>query len=247
MVRGDDIEVVQSPLQSPTVADPSNAFSLANTPLGTPSLVPSPLLSTKPSISSFHKSKIEKIIAASDIPPLTISDPNDEWSIKLGHANFVIYPEPYIPDVCDAQSCRQLFADWEQARCNFTKHQVRTGEHFGVTSKIYQLTAEKWVEIDAEWKKNKDYTVAIAAVRNHYSVPLTPTEPAPVCQMPVLSDPKSEGKFPTLGDEDIVGPMVQIAARIQPKQSRKANFMKVLGDFSSIFFGRPSSGIRSRR
>jgi hypothetical protein len=51
-------------------------------------------------------------------------------------------------------------ADWDMAR-NYMKH-VRTGEHYGVTSKIYKLTEEKWADVDMQWKKNSELLIAKA-------------------------------------------------------------------------------------
>jgi len=178
-----------------------------------------------------------------------ISDPYDKWAIKLGHANFTIEPEPYMPQVCDVDACRRLFADWEQARINFSKHLVRTSDHFGATSKTYALTEEKWAEIDAQWKRNNDFAVAKAAESSQDSIPITPTEPAPLVKLPSLNDPKSEGKFPKLGDEDIVGPMVQFAARVQCKPSRRAAFSRLFAGikFPSVLLGRSPATVRPRR
>lgn len=242
----------QSPLQSPTVADPTH--SLVATPVGTPPVraYPTPPLSTKPSVSSFMAPRPAQMLPVppSDVPPMMLTDPEDKWADKLSHANFTILPEPYMPETYDADSLRQLFADWEQARCNFTKHLVRTGEHFGVTSKHYKLTEQKWAEIDATWKANNDLAVqrAAAAGLAEFPEPTSPLEPAPLSKMPTLDDPKSEGKFPKLGDEDIVGPMVQIASQALHKTPhRKRSVFKFFSDikFPGSFLRRNSSGITS--
>ncbi|KAF2117830.1 hypothetical protein BDV96DRAFT_611480 [Lophiotrema nucula] len=241
----------QSPLQSPSIADTCQSF--AATPIGTPPIraYPTPPLSTKPSVASFKVSRPGHLVPASDIPPMVLSQPGDKWADKLGHANFTIDPAPYVPEICDTASCRQLFADWEQARCNYTKHQVKTGEHFGVTSKTYLLTEKKWAEIDGGWKKNYDLALSRAAEMGAVPEPTSPMEPAPLSKMPTLNDPHSEGKFPKLGDEDIVGPMVQIAAQIQQQpSSRKRAFLQFFRDMKfpgSFFFGKPSAGIRAGR
>jgi hypothetical protein len=166
--------------------------------------------------------------------PLFIADPTDEWSIKLGHANYSIFPEPYLPEVCDALSCRQLVVDWELARTNYFRHKHRTIEHYGSNSKTFKLTEQKWAHIEALWRKNNDCAAAEAARTSTDAHPITPTEPAPLTIMPTLDDPRSEGKFPKLGDQDIVGPMEQIAARAQPL-ARQSNVAK----FFSNIFGRP--------
>ncbi|KAF2235110.1 hypothetical protein EV356DRAFT_523319 [Viridothelium virens] len=226
-------EPVQSPLQSPTVADPTRSFSFTSSPASTPQMpgMPTPPLSSKPSISSFRHVRSGQPVTSSDVPSLDMTDVVDEWSSKLGHANFIIEPQPYTPDICDAEACRRLLEAWEQARRNFMKHQLRTGEHYGTTSKTYKLTNQKWAQIDACWKTNHSLVVATAARSGYTPEANTPTEPAPLVKMPTLNDPKSEGKFPKLGDEDIVGPMVQIASQIQPKPAKKSNFLKFFSDF----------------
>jgi len=111
------------------------------------------------------------------------------------------------------------------------------------------LTEQKWTEIDAEWKKSNDIAISRAAEIGQEPAPSSPLEPAPLIKMPSLNDPKSEGKFPKLGDEDIVGPMVQIASQIQQKPSRKRAFFKLFSDikFPGSFLGRYSHSVRLRR
>lgn len=124
------------------------------------------------------------------------------------------------------------------------KHLVRTGEHYGVTSKIYKLTEEKWADVDLQWKKNNELLLAKAGTDDEFAGALSRSiaEPAPLLKMPSLNDPRSDGKFPKLGDEDIVGPMVQIASQFQRRPSRKAAFFKFLRGVIPIgaMLGRPS-------
>ena len=235
--------LMQSPLQSPSVAEPNDPISGAVSPIDavtTPQLtgLPSPPLSTKPSISSFHAAnRPGHLVPSSEIPPLVIADPNDEWANKLGHANFNIHPEPYVPDFFDLEACRQLRANWDLARCNYTKHLVRTGEHYGVTSKTYKLSEEKWKAIDATWRQNNDLTIA-NTVENSSTAFATlkhttlgdPTTVNIMTKIPSLNDPRSEGKFPQLGDEDIVGPMAQAAAQLQRSPSKKAKFLRFIAE-----------------
>ncbi|KAL1612425.1 hypothetical protein SLS60_000651 [Paraconiothyrium brasiliense] len=239
-----------SPLQSPTIATVDPMQSLVSTPVDTPAAraYPTPPLSTKASIASFKTSRISPMVPSNEIPSLALADPDDKWALVLGHNNFTIHPEPYVPEVCDAAALRQLFADWEQARCNFTKHQVRMAEHNGPTSKAYLLCEKKWSEIDALWKKNNDLANSRATELGEDPEPTSPMEPAPLSKMPTLNDPKSAGKFPKLGDEDIVGPMVQIAASplLQRTPPRKRAFFKFLSDlkFPGALLGRSSTGMR---
>ena len=227
----------QSPLQSPTVADPE-ASSVLNTPLPTPRIVglPSPPLSSKPSTSSFHRQRgLGPISPSSEIPPLLITNPNDHWANELGHANFTIHPEPYFPEDSTRETCKQLRVDWDTARFNFLKQLMRTGEHYGTTSKIYRLTEAKWAEIDSKWKTNLEVChsrllperrsdPAASSMQNDS----LPEQPAPPMKMPSLNGPKSEGKFPTIGDEGIVGPMEQIPSLAQQphRKKRKLGFIR---------------------
>ncbi|KAF2418764.1 hypothetical protein EJ08DRAFT_551924, partial [Tothia fuscella] len=232
---------IQSPLQSPSIADPAKTLSIVSSQAETPLLrgLPSPSLSSRPSVASFHRNRTgtgtpSTLPASCDVPFLFLADPNDEWSIKLGHANYSIQPEPYVPEVCDASSCRQLVADWELARTNYFRHKHRTIEHYGSNSKTFKLTEQKWAHIEAVWKKNNDLANIEAARNSTEAYPIIiPNEPAPLTTMPTLDDPRNEGKFPKLGDQDIVGPMEQIAARAQPP-ARQSNVVK----FLSHIFGR---------
>lgn len=246
---------LQSPLQSPSVAEFAEQSAIAS-PVDmnvTPQIqgIPSPPLSTKPSISSFHRVQLNRpghLVPSSEIPPIVIADANDEWANKLGHANFTIYPEPYVPDIFDIEACRQLRANWDLARCNYTKHLVRTGEHYGVTSKTYKMTEEKWLETDSTWKKNNDITIqntvesdcdAFSTLK--HKVFGEPGSSNVMTKIPSLNDPTSGGKFPQLGDEDIVGPMVQATAQLQRSPSKKAKLMKFLVDKFPTGLGRALS------
>ncbi|CAL3967509.1 hypothetical protein PZA11_003793 [Diplocarpon coronariae] len=249
---------LQSPLQSPTVAEPSDPFAGSVPPIDaidvlittTPQLrgIPSPPLSTKPSVSSFHRSPASRpgpLVPAAEIPPIVIADPNDEWANKLGHANFVISPEPYLPETFDLEACRQLRANWDLARCNYTKHLVRTGEHYGVTSKTYKLTEEKWQATNATWDRNNQRTITntVESGRDAFATLKHTTlgdgsSPNIMTTISSLSDPRSEGKFPQLGDEDIVGPMVQVAAQLQGAPSKKTKLLKFLAEKFPVGLGR---------
>lgn len=247
---------MQSPLQSPSVADIGDAFSGTVTPIDgitTPQLpgMPSPPLSTKPSISSFHRvNRPGHLVPSSEIPPILIADLNDEWANKLGHANFTIYPEPYIPEAFDLEACRQIRSNWDLARCNYTKHLVRTGEHYGVTSKTYKLTEAKWASLDATWRKNNELTITKTvesgsdafATLKHATLGNS-NDSNIMTKIPSLNDPRSGGKFPQLGDEDIVGPMVRgpmvrAAAQLQRSPSKKAKIFKFFAEKFPAGLGR---------
>jgi len=221
---------IQSPLQSPAVAAHSGAASSSDSParMSHVSSMTSLPLSAEPSSSSVHRSRATTIVPVSEIPPVPITDSNDEWGNILGHNNFHIFPEPYIPEHCNSQSCNQLLSDWQKARLEYAKHRARTSTHFGHTSKTYRLTEDKWADIDARWKRNNEIA-ALKAVKNGETLPGQPMmEPAPVAMIPSING-SGDGKFPTLGDEDIVGPMVQVPPQLQRRPSKKAQLLKMLG------------------
>lgn len=230
----------QSPLQSPAVAepDPTPAY---NSPMATPqaTCLPSPPLSACPSVASFRgrqRSGSQRaglgitqspLVPSADIPPNPLEpvETLDHWSNLLGHANFTIEPVPWVPPApITASSCKSLRADWEAARFAYAKHLSRTGEHYGPTSKTYRLTEEKWAEVDAEWMRNIDSAVAAAVPASPIFSPtlseleekVTKVEAKPhppLIKMPSLSD----GKFPRLGDEGIVGPMEVVQSPLQAR------------------------------
>lgn len=227
------VSKIHSPLQSPSVADVSNASPDANALRDRLAGLPSPPLSTKPSIASFNRPRASTVRTVSgDVPPLTLSDPNDEWAIQLGHANFTIQPEPYVPEVYNVESFQQLRSQWDLAQCNFTKHLVRTGEHYGITSKIYKLTQEKWESINREWKRHYDAMLAqiesngpvLSTIESHHR------DPCEQVRIPTLHDKK----FPELGDGEIVGPMKIAPATGRCRdRSLKRNFFKFFQDLVS--------------
>lgn len=234
-------EPIQSPLQSPKIAESPTTF---HSPVMSPRVtgLPSPPLSTRPSVSSFHHRPLPQV---ADIPPMLLADPHDEWANKLGHANFTISPEPYVPDVADVATGHQHRADWETARCNYMKHLARTGEHYSTTSKVHQLTEEKWAQIDAQWKQNNELLLSRLVEQRDDSIPSAKPIPAtselaPLSKIPSLNGPKSDGKFPKVGDEGIVGPMTREKAIVQPRPSRKRAFWKFLQGVlpSSVALGR---------
>ncbi|KAI0025278.1 hypothetical protein F4780DRAFT_424136 [Xylariomycetidae sp. FL0641] len=182
-----------SPLESPTIVSP-----LSDEPHSP--LVLSPPLSTKPSISSFRQ-----MPCSGELPPMP---PPDAWSDILGHANFTIVPQPYKPEAASLNSLRDLRSDWEAARVNYTKHLVRTGEHYGITSKTYKFTEEKWAETERNWRAFHD-EVADALVASGEAIIHDKFDEAVPTTVPRMD---AEGKFPERGDVDIVGPMVREAA-----------------------------------
>ncbi|KAL1893826.1 hypothetical protein Cpir12675_003945 [Ceratocystis pirilliformis] len=145
---------LQSPLHSPPTSPSINEqfHSTAKHQSVAPSHKSGHSLSTRPSISSFLPSP------TTEIPHLFANimqeQEQDQWSDSLGHANFTIFPAPYQPEAATVQSLQKLRDDWQLARADYVKHILRTGENYGETSKVYQLTKEKWDFIQSEWSKN---------------------------------------------------------------------------------------------
>jgi hypothetical protein len=136
-----------SPLDSPSVA-PSSAV----TEVHSPRIIPTPRQSigSKPSMSSLRQASILTELPL-PLPPSILLD-QDEWSDRLGHANFTINPAPYGISEINVVTVNKFCDDWDAARVAYTKHLVRTGEHYGQTSKIYALTEAKWAETERKWK-----------------------------------------------------------------------------------------------
>ena len=234
---------VHSPLQSPTIADAGDG-TFAHTLKSTPNLpyIPTPPLSTKASIASFHRSGSDPSGLALDIPPMPLSDDNDPWAARLGHANFHITPEPYFPDHCNAKSCKQLLDDWEAARMDYMRQAAPISEHYGPTSRTFKLTERKWAEIDAVWRANHELATARTSGPSESPVYHPLAETAPLPKMPTLNDPEQPSKFPKIDDSDIVGPMVQYA-RVQRQPSRKPSFLRLFTDPASLL-GRSAFSVR---
>ncbi|KAJ8124370.1 hypothetical protein O1611_g9270 [Lasiodiplodia mahajangana] len=161
-----------------------------------------------------------------EVPPIP---EQDAWSDRLGHANFTIIPVPYKPAVATVSSLHELRADWEAARVNYTKHLVRTGEHYSLTSKTYELTEQKWAEVDGTWRRNLEEVMAVISARGE-AIDFDKFDENIITTVPIMD---GEGKFPERGDEDIVGPMVREATMTSPTGSerrRRPSFWRNLTD-----------------
>ncbi|RBR03532.1 hypothetical protein FVER53590_03217 [Fusarium verticillioides] len=252
----------ESPLQSPTIAPPS-ATTEVPSPVPSATQFPRPSLSTKPSVSSFRFGSNSPEVP---IPLPSILQEHDEWSDRLGHANFTITPQPYQPETVNMEALQQLRNDWDAARCNYTKHLVRTGENYGETSKIYALTEAKWADIERRWRSIHDGLMS-EIVQATSSAPGSTSasrsrsrgrgrsransggsilgRPPPMddvfagmqwkrledglpSAIPRLVD--ADGKFPSRGDEDIVGPMQrdEVMLRTHSEERKGARFWKNL-------------------
>jgi hypothetical protein len=208
---------LNSPLQSPTIAHTSMATtnsspastSMALNKIG---VLPTPPISAQPSLSSISRHQGPPRPANADVmlpSPVSMDAPTDEWSHKLGHANFTIVPEPYIPAICNGETLKEHRASWETARCNLAKHLVRTGEHYGVTSNIYKVTEEKCEAINNQWRKTHNHVASNLADRHRHDNTSILSGPLHLRDVQTIKIPRlhDKEKFPDLGDEDIVGPM----------------------------------------
>ncbi|KAJ6092962.1 hypothetical protein N7486_008251 [Penicillium sp. IBT 16267x] len=233
---------VQSPLQSPSIADVSVSDSPKYVVCSESrfAAIPSPSLSSRPSIASMRRPRASTISRAvsGEAAPFMLSDPNDEWANKLGHANFTIQPEPYEPTTCDMDNLHLFRADWDLARCNFAKHLVRTGEHYGATSNIFKLTGEKWEFLNRQWRQQHDALLNQLEMIDGVALTLTQSNLNRCEQEVRIPRLHDNDKFPEMGDEDIVGPMaVAPAANIsgfcRTKSLKKRNFFKFFQDLVS--------------
>lgn len=236
---------IQSPLQSPSIAPTTFGhgarLSMDQQPFP---YLPSPPLSTRPSMGSMPRSRANT--ATQDIPPLQLlTDRLDPWAMKLGHADFSIHPEPYQPNVIDLDNYKEFRANWEQARKQYAQHLARTVEHYGDTSKVYKLTEEKWNSIDQLWKQyDEQLNRALSPQLQRLSDgPATPDSPISLLEKPVtrvvVPQMDKSGKFPEIGDTDIIGPLSVGVAKVPelqrgnptpPSSPRKRNFMRALGE-----------------
>lgn len=205
---------VQSPLQSPAIVPNATTFAAPLTPALTPT-VRSPALSQHSSTSSIKYISYGKRM--SDVRPVSPATQVDEWAAKLGHEDFVISPEPYMPSEATRASHEQLLHDWNKARFEFSKHRSQTESIFSATSTIYKLTEEKWATIDAQWKGNSDAVFAELCESGQTSYP-SPREPAPVRELTDINDPRL---VQTL---DIVGPMSQDAPKLVSNPAKRESW-----------------------
>lgn len=250
-------EPIQSPLQSPSIA-PTSAIMSSRTSIDTPlSCLPSPPLSTRPSMVSMHSRSRTNTMTNGpilDIPPLQLlDDVADPWAFRLGHANFTIHPEPYTPETLDLDSYTEYRNNWDHARTNYAKHIARTAEHYGSTSKVYKLTEEKWSSVDDVWKRQHSLMRSALApvlarlsdgdssMQDSGTSSAVLEKPVTKVVLPVIDD--KSGKFPELGDGEIVGPMSVARPRAMTSPNRgidprsptlspyKRNLRKFLTDF----------------
>ncbi len=250
-------EPVHSPLQSPAIA-PTTALVSSRTSIDTPrSCLPSPPLSTKQSMVSMRGRSRANTLTNSpfgEIPPMNLlEDSSDPWAARLGHADFTIHPEPYAPGTFDLDSYAEYRKNWDQARTNYAKHIARTIEHYGSTSNVYKLTEAKWISVDNLWKGQHDLMrAALASVlarlsdgdsemQDSTASSAVLEKPSTRVVVPVIDD--KSGKFPELGDGEIVGPMSVARPRAlnldsdkrqgtksPPLSPQKRNLIKFLSD-----------------
>ncbi|KAL2263359.1 hypothetical protein VTK26DRAFT_7080 [Humicola hyalothermophila] len=207
-----------SPLQSPSVA----ASPVLEAPAGT--INQTPPLSSNPSLSSLRRGTISSTFSDAASPIPCFFDHQDPWSDRLGHANFTIEPKPYLPEKADLATLQSFRADWNLGRTNYAKHLVRTAEHYGSTSKTYALTEAKWAEIELEWQQKEDELIARVAEQ-------CKDDPSVLSQLRRTAEDKpspaiprmhsDDGKFPELGDVEIVGPMERDTVMVRDRHHER--------------------------
>lgn len=91
--------------------------------------------------------------------------------------SFSIHPQPYLPSTFNIEIYRTFRADWDLARCNYTKHAVITGKQYGWESEIYNAIEQKWSSIGALWKKYNAITISnILKTFKHSSMERPPSK-----------------------------------------------------------------------
>nr|XP_023907962.1 uncharacterized protein LOC112019679 [Quercus suber]POF16533.1 hypothetical protein CFP56_24051 [Quercus suber] len=235
--KAQSLEELQSPLQSPTVADAGNGYV-------------TPPLSSHPSAASLITKRPNDLLVKpnADVPPLDLSQPfvrptgvHDPWGEQLGHANFHIYPEPRPIEGCDARGLNRLRDDWASARMEYMRIAQRVSEHYGPTSQTLKLTEAKWRDIDEKWKRYHEDAHSLVQANGGTALYQPLAETQRPSQMPEIHD--SHQKFPLMEGSAIVGPMVTYA-KIQRRPSRKAAFLKLFTDPASLINGRAQLGLR---
>lgn len=186
--------------QSPT--------STSMTPADSPK-IRSPTLSHQASVSSMRKSSSSGK-RTSQVPPLPLAKREEDWTALLGHEDFTICPEPYIPEKITRQTRDQFLADWEQARTEYAKHQGRTETHYPKSSKTFNMTQRKWAWIDTQWREDSEIVLQELYANGGLSY-MSPMEPAPVQTLADINDPRM------IKPVDIVGPM-----KVEGKRSEDA-------------------------
>ncbi|KAK4674952.1 hypothetical protein QC764_502560 [Podospora pseudoanserina] len=230
------------PLMMEKAGHQTQPQSLQTSPLQSPAVVPSPIpefpvqapyptppLSTKASFTSLRRGTVSSIF--SDLPSPVVMTPTilveqqpDAWSDRLGHANFTIDPKPYVPEKADLATFQAFCSDWNLARTNYAKHLGRTGEHYGTTSKTYTLTEAKWADIEREWQQAEQALIQRVGQSGNGNPSIishlrrTAEEMVP-CGIPQIQN--NDGKFPALGDSEIVGPMARDAVMVRDGHDEK--------------------------
>jgi len=232
-----DTGIMQSPLQSPTVADwPTFSFPSSVRDTSLTSTVDTPSLSSNKSTTSLDASRDSQQMRHSldlGLQYERLNDPNhyDPWADQLGHANFNIFPAPYVPVNYDLTACRSFINDWEAARKQYLSHATLVRDDFGPTSNTLKVTEQKWASIDAQWKQNYDGIIARAHASgiNTEQVPCL-SECKSISKQMYYHGSEAYDKSIALADNgQIVGPMVTYVSRIKPV-SKKSAFMRFFSD-----------------
>lgn len=131
----------------------------------------------------------------------------DKWADALGHSNFHILPEPYVPASSTPETCQQMQSDWDAASSHFAQHLASVEHTAGPTSQIYRLTQDKWAEINADWSNNMQ--LARAQV---------PSSPLPSLSPKVIADSPQVSATLTPASPRVALDLLSGAATSQPTE-----------------------------
>jgi len=208
--------IFSSPLQSPRVAPQSPIASSSTSPAMDFASLDDRMLPL---------SRVSSLALSPDIASSRDADEFDEWSIRLGHANYHIFPEPYLPAPCDVEFCRKLLRDWKLARSEYLRHAARVLEDYGAASSVYKLSREKWEEIDEIWRAN---------FRNAQSSLESNVLPADLQELTATPTFAISDKFSDIDACEIVGTMFQFSTSCPVSPTRKSTLVRLFTEPASV-------------
>jgi hypothetical protein len=164
------------------------------------------------------------------IPKITFEARQSEWPKLLGHADFTIFPEPYVPQNINSASIEMLARYWRQAQNDYIRHLMDTARDFGGTSQYYSLTQQKWAEVHSQWMHVLNQVTIHGSAAGQDCTPLYESVQIDLDSIGRMAVAITGGKFPHVGDQGIVGMMYQhdVVSTPEPDRSRVTKFLRYL-------------------
>ena len=167
-------------------------------------------------------------------PEIIFEARQSKWKKLLGHADFTIFPKPYVPQNINSATIKMLARDWMQAQENYFHHLMETAGGFGGTSQHYSLTQQKWAEVHGQWMHVLKHVTMNGSAAGQDCTPLYESVQIDLDSIGRMAVAIAGGKFPHVGDQGIVGMMYQhgVVSIPEPDRSRVTKFLQYL---KSIF------------